>query len=482
MAKKALRALPIRYPEWLFPLTRLIKVAIFVSLPAGTVLSIFLINDRITVGDALSGFGIIFVLTFILVRPYVSDLTALTHYVKHLALDRKERTAPALSFLSNVEELSKSVGYLQTSWQARNLELEATLTESRIMFDTLPDSIIMLDSTMRIVRTNRMANTALRYNFHERRLEDIFHDETLLEAAKEVVLGGKNRRVLELHLTEKSPRHYIVSIERFPIASSADLAAIMVLHDVTESKRNEQMFVDFVANASHEIRTPLTSLVGFIETLKTSAKDDPQASEKFLGIMEEQADRMSRLVEDLLSLSKIERNVHTAPTEQVNMEEVCQNAIAHLAWIAEDRKLTLHYEAKGTIPSIIGDMSQLMQVCANLLSNAIKYSNEGQNIYITLRCTKKIPFDAKLGDGVKEALCLCVQDEGEGIAAEHLSRLTERFYRVDTARSRKEGGTGLGLAIVKHILNRHRSGLVIQSTVGEGSTFCVYFPLHNSGI
>jgi len=275
-------------------------------------------------------------------------------------------------------------------------------------------------------------------------------------------------------------RSFIARVERLDADSADGSTAILALHDITQVRRIEQMRADFVANASHELRTPLSTLLGFIETLRGPARDDAEARERFLVIMQEQATRMARLVGDLLSLSRIELNEHSPPSEPVALANIVERAVAAMQPLAEAKRMALVAEIDPRASVVIGQADELTQLLQNLLDNALKYGREGTPVGVALRLADKLPpAAAQLKAG--RAIAVAVSDQGEGIAREHLPRLTERFYRVDTARSRKLGGTGLGLAIVKHIVNRHRGTLVVDSTPGKGSTFTVYLPLPEAG-
>jgi len=241
---------------------------------------------------------------------------------------------------------------------------------------------------------------------------------------------------------------------------------LAVFRDVTEEEKAGEMRRDFVANVSHELRTPLTALMGFIETLKNAAKDDPKAREMFLGIMEAEAGRMNRLVRDLLQLSRVEAEERVRPKEKVELRGLLEGVISSLAGVAE--KSGDRVELTGDPVTVPGDADQLVQVFTNLVENALKYGGTGQVVRVSLT-----PEETVRGPAVRVE----VADEGEGIDPVHLPRLTERFYRVDSHRSREMGGTGLGLAIVKHIVSRHRGWLRVDSVVGEGSRFSVVLPL-----
>jgi two-component system phosphate regulon sensor histidine kinase PhoR len=230
------------------------------------------------------------------------------------------------------------------------------------------------------------------------------------------------------------------------------------------------MRADFIANASHELRTPLAALLGFIETLQGTAKDDPVAREKFLAIMQGQATRMARLIDDLLSLSRIELNAHLQPNTPLDLAPIVRQVADGLQTLARDRDVAIKVAAPPDAMIVLGDRDELIRALENLVENALKYGAAGKRIDITLS-------RGQTRAGTPEVR-LAVRDYGPGIAPEHLPRLTERFYRVDVVESRAQGGTGLGLALVKHVLNRHGGRLAIESTPGAGATFTMHLPLH----
>jgi two-component system, OmpR family, phosphate regulon sensor histidine kinase PhoR len=243
---------------------------------------------------------------------------------------------------------------------------------------------------------------------------------------------------------------------------------VMVFHDMTPLRQIEQMRADFVANASHELRTPLASLSGFIDTLQGPARSDPAARERFLGIMKDQADRMARLIDDLLSLSRIELKAHIHPENAIDLVSLVRQVADALQLLARDRGVTIEADLPEGELMVPGDRDELIRVFENLIENALKYGASGERVAIALAREAAV-------DG--EEAVVSVKDYGPGIAPEHLPRLTERFYRVDVTDSRAQGGTGLGLALVKHILQRHRGRLSIESTLGSGATFAVRLPI-----
>jgi two-component system phosphate regulon sensor histidine kinase PhoR len=247
---------------------------------------------------------------------------------------------------------------------------------------------------------------------------------------------------------------------------------LMTFNDLTPLRRVEEMRADFIANASHELRTPLAALLGFIETLQGTAKDDPVARAKFLTIMQGQATRMARLIDDLLSLSRIELNAHLHPNTPLDLAPIVRQVADGLQTLARDRDVVIKVAALPDALIVLGERDELIRALENLVENALKYGAAGKRVDITLA-------RSQTRAGTPEAR-LAVRDYGPGIAPEHLPRLTERFYRVDVADSRAQGGTGLGLALVKHVLNRHGGRLNIESTPGAGAAFTMHLPLHTA--
>ena len=287
-------------------------------------------------------------------------------------------------------------------------------------------------------------------------------DPDLIAATEDIAAGGSDRII---EIAERVPVERLFRVHLRAIAAPGQRRAVMLtFEDLTQQRSTERMRVDFVANASHELRTPLASLLGFVETLQGPARNDLKARERFLGIMRDQALRMSRLVDDLLSLSRIELKAHLVPDTPVDLVAIMREIADSLAVVAVERDVTVAIETSQAAIRVPGDRDELLRLAENLVENAIKYGGTGGAVKIDLRMTGR------------EAV-LAVTDNGPGIPSEHLPRLTERFYRVDTAASKEAGGTGLGLAIVKHIVLRHRGRLEIESSEGHGSIFRVVLPL-----
>jgi len=340
---------------------------------------------------------------------------------------------------------------------------------ARQILGEINDPIIVLDHTGRIVLANRASQSLVGAEAERKHISAVLRNPELLEGVERVLAGGPSESIAFTFLVPVE-RHYqahVVSTKN----DDADSAMVLIqLHDLTATRRAEELRTDFVANASHELRTPLAAVSGFIDTLRGHAKNDSEARERFLDIMSVETDRMRRLIEDLLSLTRIELNEHNPPSQQIDLVKVVRDAASALAPLAEIDGVVLEIEDGAPLPAI-GDRDELIQVFQNLIHNAIKYGRE--------RSTVRVHFGRTPGQGRRDALgqvFAAVEDDGEGIPREAVPRLTERFYRVDVKRSRERGSTGLGLAIVKHILNRHRGRLHIESTLGKGSTFTVSLP------
>ena len=271
---------------------------------------------------------------------------------------------------------------------------------------------------------------------------------------------------------ETFQREFLVSVKTVTdLGNYREPMLMLTLVDQTPVRVAKSMRSDFVANVSHEIRSPLTAISGFVETLQGDATNDPEASKLFLDLMEKEVARMTNLVSDLLSLSKVEAKERRAPKNPQDLNQLIHQAIESVTPLARKRAKHLVCQVAPDLPPILGKRDDLSRALINLLENAINYSRDDGTVTISSR---PAPPDNPLGT---KAVFIAIEDEGEGIAASEIPRLTERFYRVDKSRSRNIGGTGLGLAIVKHILVRHRGTLTIESTVGQGSTFTIYLPV-----
>jgi two-component system phosphate regulon sensor histidine kinase PhoR len=336
----------------------------------------------------------------------------------------------------------------------------------------IPDAVVALDREGRVLAMNRAVESlapALRHGDHA---SSRLRTPELLEAIRAAFASGEVQRI---EFSERVPmdRWYDATVAPIGLDESPPAGGqpfvLVTFHDLTPLRRVEEMRADFVANASHELRTPLAALSGFVDTLLGSARDDVAAQRRFLPIMQAQATRMARLIDDLLSLSRIELNAHRRPDTRLDIVPLVCQVIDGLQTLARDREVSVTLEGPDSPRIVLGDRDELLRVFENLIENGLKYGASGKRVEVTIT-------EAGLADGSRE-IRVSVRDYGPGIAPEHLPRLTERFYRVDVTESRAQGGTGLGLALVKHILNRHGGRLSIASVRGAGATFTAHIPL-----
>jgi len=419
---------------WASPLPALMAIA--VTLLAGLLLTLALRRDAQALSDALRGVGA--------ERPTLP---------------------PGTLVLPSAKRLGREIGWLARQVMARAEMAERLRRADQTVVDRLPDPLIVLAAD----RSVRRANAAARAAFGADLPAVLRHPG--LRGAIDRTFAQSAAQTAELTFrvpVQRDVQATVVPMEPLP-ADGAQV--VVVLSDRSRERAVERMRADFVANASHELRTPLASLMGFIETLRGPAADDPPAQQRFLGIMAEQAARMNRLIDDLLSLSRIELVEHQPPADRVDLESLLEQLADGFEPRLAERSARIETSVADELPPVLGDADQLAQVVQNLLDNAVKYGREGGTVRLRAEpATRGSRWPARPGAVVS------VTDQGPGIPREHLPRLTERFYRVDKGRSRAVGGTGLGLAIVKHIVNRHRGLLAIESEEGVGTTVSVWLP------
>jgi len=346
---------------------------------------------------------------------------------------------------------------------------------AREVFERLPDPIMLVDVTGRVAFANRAMATVAGTDSQNKPVSAVLRTPAVWQAVERTALTGQPATVpFSFHVPVE--RHFEAHIAR--TEQPPKLTAVL-LHDVTSAKRAEEARADFIANASHELRTPLAAVSGFIDTLKGHAKDDERAREKFLDIMSVEAGRMRRLIDDLLSLTRIELNEHVPPSGAVDIVEVARDAATALQGLARLDDMSIIVADLHDLPPVVGERDELTQLFQNLMHNAIKYGRAGGHVWVDFAVTPNAGVAAGRR-GPLTMIAITVRDDGEGIPREAIPRLTERFYRVDIKRSRERGGTGLGLAIVKHIVNRHQGSLKIDSKLGEGSIFTILLPAQSA--
>ena len=333
----------------------------------------------------------------------------------------------------------------------------------------MPDPAVLLDRAGRVIHLNVAAAQlapALRKN---ELAQFALRSPEIVTALREATATTEPRRAsyLDQGLVDRWMELIVTPVPVPTTFGGTEKCMLLTFHDQTPLRRVEEMRADFVANASHELRTPLAALSGFIDTLQGPAKEDAKARERFLSIMHAQATRMARLIDDLLSLSRVELSAHVRPESSVDIVPIIRQVADGLEPLAKERQVEIEIDLPAAPMTIPGDREELLRLFENLIENALKYGASGGRVVVSLK-------EATAADGAPE-IRVMVRDFGPGIAPEHLPRLTERFYRVDVGDSRAQGGTGLGLSLVKHILNRHRGRLLIESVPRNGATFTACF-------
>jgi two-component system phosphate regulon sensor histidine kinase PhoR len=365
------------------------------------------------------------------------------------------------------------------------------LGELAPLLEALPDPALLVDAENRIVSSNAAARRQMRFEARGQFLTSILRHPDVLEAVQAAVREGATRAV-EYETPTQAERHTRCYVA--PVTWGADRAAMLVFHDQTARISTERMRADFLANASHELRTPLASLTLLIETISGPARDKPEDRDRFLGMMQVQADRMRRLIDDLLSLSRIELDEHVPPSDRADLAAVAREVTDAMAGVAKERGVSLDLDLPEGPVRVVGERFQLAQVVQNLVDNAMKYTPAGGVVRVEVGASGDREEVAALAgrrweEAGKVALLIPaaaanrsyafvrVEDFGPGIARRFLPRLGERFFRVERELGDERGGTGLGLAIVKHIVNRHRGGFLVESQPGRGSAFAAYVEL-----
>lgn len=364
------------------------------------------------------------------------------------------------------------------------------LGELAPLLEALPDPALLVGADNRIVTSNSPARRQLQFEARGQFLTAILRHPDVLEAAQAAVREGATSAV-EYESSGQAGRQLRCYVA--PVNWGPDRAALLVFHDQTAQISTERLRSDFLANASHELRTPLASLTLLIETIAGPARDDPKERDRFLAMMQVQAERMRRLIDDLLSLSRIELDEHVPPSDRADLAAVSREVVDALFGVAEERGVKLELAAAAPVP-VVGERFQLAQVVQNLVDNAMKYTPRGGTVRIDVGAGGDRDETAAMsGRRWEEAgrfafltpapaanlsyAFLRVEDCGPGIERHFLPRLGERFFRVERELGNERGGTGLGLAIVKHIVNRHRGGFLVESQPGKGSAFAVYLEL-----
>jgi two-component system phosphate regulon sensor histidine kinase PhoR len=455
------------------PFGRLATLTTLASLPPMLVFGALAITSQLDWPVAIGSAAVSVLMLGWMVHRGLGDVYRILEFSETLARDG-EGGSPDRDMSGLFPEFTEAVTRLQQAWGRDRGLLDARANSAETILESLPQPLILLDANRQVVRATAGAKLLLGDMTAGRDLSLVIRAPKILEAVDDV-LGGDHEQLIEFDIEFPTMTSVDAQIQRLKEPAADGSVLVVALFDVTEIKKTHKMRTDFVANASHELRTPLAVVNASIKTLQGPARGDPEGQTRFLNMMEQHATRMTRLIDDLLSLSRIELSASMIPTGTVDLYSVLSDIAGMLKVPAAQRNINIELNPGLGIRHITGDEVEISQLFQNLIDNAIKYSNENSTVRIGLReAVKPAPTG---GHDDMQFLEVSVADEGAGIPAEHIPRLTERFYRVNTARSREMGGTGLGLAIVKHIVGHHRGTLDIHSVEGEGATFTVFLPV-----
>lgn len=458
------------------PVGRLAAAAALVGGVPALALLVLLSGGWVALGPGLVALAVVAGGAFALARLWLGNLDRLRDALRRAEDgdgEVPELLGPAL--LPSIEGIAESARRLARLQRERAEEVVQLRRADEAIVESLPDPLVVLGAGGAPLRANAAARALFGSSSGSGGdLLALLRHPALSEAVAAATAEGRTQladialpvpvaRELRVHAIPMAP----------PLSDGGSL--VLLLSDRTRDRAVERMRADFVANASHELRTPLASLIGFIETLRGPAEDDKEASRRFLGIMAEQAERMRRLIDDLLGLSRIEITEHQPPTGQADLVALVQAEAEALAPVFATRRVTLALDLPERAVAAPADMEQLGQVLRNLLENAVRHGREGGHIRLALAAATEEPGQPPRWPA-QPGVVLRITDDGPGIPRQHIPRLTERFYRADRGRGRATGGTGLGLAIVKHVVNRHRGRLLIESEEGQGATFSVWLP------
>ena len=412
---------------------------------------------------------------------HANNINKVAHFLLNLKKSLQTKSPPkppnAMMFTSQFYEaltmVQSTLLHLQQQHQKQQQWVSAVL-------DGLPFPVLVVNRDMEIEQTNAAAQILFERQTIGLNIVQIMRSPNIFDALERTLSTGEAawREFQEHAGIEAIYRVHMAPFSPAPESGGAS-AVLVMIEDITERRRSEQMRVDFIANASHEIRTPLTAVCAMIETIRGPAKNDTAAKEQFLSVIGEQVDRLHHVVEDLMSLSRIELHEHARPSNPVLVGDVIQSVCRSVKWELNNRKIVLRIEVPEQIPELMGEYDEVERLVGNLVTNAIKYGNPMSEVRVIAYAHSR-PQQLPGWRGGDTAIAISVADRGPGIPKEHIPRLTERFYRMDTSRSRNMGGTGLGLAIVKHTIQHHRGAMTIISVPNQGSVFTAYFPIYTN--
>ena len=453
------------------------------SIPSSLVFLVLVALKLLSPSIAGMAYSSVIVFNLFWLFPITFEMQQLKKYIFSLSQENPEQIENWQVNEKETQDIVKAIDKMHHFWTNKAEALQAQTISDTAVLDTLPDPILMIDKKGVILGANDAAYRLLGANIKESPIDEIFTSNNFINAVSKVLNEESSAENIIFYVQPKSdskngvPQKLYAHVKRLPWISKGKTVAVISIYDLSKTLKIEKMQSDFVANASHELRTPLSVISGFIETLQTSAKNDKKAREEFLKIMAEQAKYMTLLIENLLSLSRIELNQDKIPEDEIIVAPIIKDTIEAMKTKAKDRDITFEANIADNLPPVVADYAQIRQLLQNLCDNAVKYGEVGGKITVTAKKCNKIPSSKSYQVAEGEAVSVAVNNHGAVINPEEIERLTERFYRMKTHKEKNINGTGLGLAIVKHILIRHRGNLKIESSEEDGTTFTFYLPV-----
>lgn len=457
--------------------TQFAERILFLSFPTALVFMVLAAFNMVDPILAVISLASVVIFNIAMLFPLTFELQQIKKYVSKLS--NGELNPDDLINLSEDEtkELISAINNMHKFWAQKADILETQTISDTAVLDSLPDPIIVIDKIGNILGANLSARASFGEKITDNNVDEIFKSHNFIKAVSKVLKKESVSENLVFYANKPLDQKLYAHIKQLPWISKGNAVAVISIYDLTKSLKIEKMQSDFVANASHELRTPLSVISGFIETLKTSIKEDPETSEYFLKIITVQTEYMSGLIENLLSLSRIELNQDNPPTDKVNLVKTAHDVIDFMNVKAKENNMEIVLTSGKNIKEVCGDENQIKQVIQNLLGNAIKYGLSGTKITLKLENSDNIPPSKTMEIESCPSVKISVNNKGKKIEGDKLARLTERFYRLQEHKDQNIKGTGLGLSIVKHIIIRHKGNLTVKSSSDKGTTFSVYIPV-----
>lgn len=453
------------------------------SIPSSLVFMMLVTLRLLPASIAIMAYSAIIVFNIVWLFPITFELQQLKKYIFKLSQENSSGVTDLQITENETKDIVNAINEMHRFWTNKAETLEAQTISDTAVLDTLPDPLLMIDRSGNILGANGSAHKLLGENITEKKVEEIFNSHNFVNAVAKVLRQESDAENLIFYVTKENTaeqKKLYAHIKRLPWISKGRAVAVISIYDFTKAMKIEKMQSDFVANASHELRTPLSIISGFIETLQTTAKDDKEAQKAFLKIMSEQANYMSVLIENLLSLSRIELNQDQPPQDTVDVSPIIDDAVKALTLKAKEKNMVFETEISDNVSSVIADYAQIRQLLQNLCDNAIKYGDQNSKIKISAEICSRIPPSKSYQVASGPAVAIAVNNQGLPISNDEIGRLTERFYRMQAHKDKNIKGTGLGLSIAKHILIRHHGNLRISSSAQQGTTFTIYLPIHQT--